>query len=177
MGPPQYSVSCRSAQVPSGPVRCRRCLLKGCERSYRPTHPQSRYCSDDCRREARRRRRQASRTWRASVQGKSRRRAQCQRYRRRIPLVVLAEAPVPQVEASASRVACEGQRPAEIPKDFSIRHCQRPRCYEVFHVASAHSPQRFCCALCRRALRNVLDREARYRLWTSAISLIFTNQV
>jgi hypothetical protein len=30
-------------------------------------------------------------------------------------------------------------------------------------VATALSPQRFCSGHCRRALRNVLDREARYR--------------
>jgi hypothetical protein len=65
--------------------------------------------------------------------------------------------PVPIPEAR------EGQRPATIHEDFSIRPCQRPGCYEVFIVTSAYSTQRFCCSLCRRALRNVLDREARYR--------------
>jgi hypothetical protein len=164
LGPPQYSHCDRAAQVPAGQVRCRRCLLKGCEQFYRPSHPQSRYCSDACRREARRwRRRQSSRTWRASARGKARRRAQCRRYRRRIPLTILPECSLPPLEAKALPAACEGQRPAEIPEDFSVRRCQRPGCYEVFLVASSLSGQRFCSSLCRRALRNVLDREARYR--------------
>jgi hypothetical protein len=33
----------------------------------------------------------------------------------------------------------------------------------VFAVGSVWSPKRFCSSGCRRALRNVLDREARYR--------------
>jgi hypothetical protein len=138
-------------------------LLKGCERLYRPTHPQSRYCSDACRNAARRwRRRQASRTWRASAAGKARRRAQCQRYRRRRPLVVLAQlthAAAPPCPAAPR----EGQRPATIAEDCSVRCCQRPGCYACFQVASEWSAQRFCCRLCRQALRRVLDREARYR--------------
>ena len=165
MGPSQYSVAGNTAQVPKASARCRRCLLKGCERSYRPRHPQSRYCSEACRVAARRwRRRQASRTWRATVQGKICRREQCKRYRRRIPLVVLSEEdPVIHVEVEADLAACEGQRPAAIPEDFSIRMCERPGCYEWFVVDSEYASQRFCCSLCRRALRNVLDREARYR--------------
>ena len=165
MGPSQYSVVRGPAQVPAASVRCRRCLLKGCAQSYRPSHPQSRYCSEACRVAARRwRRRQASRTWRATAKGKICRRAQCQRYRRRIPLVVLSEDnSVVHVEAEAHRTACEGQRPAAIPEDFSIRLCERPGCYEAFMVRSDDSAKRFCCLLCRRALRNVLDREARYR--------------
>lgn len=165
MGPFQYSVRCGSGQgsaVASSGFRCRRCLLKGCERRYRPTHPQSRYCSAACRQEARRwRRRQASRTWRASERGKVCRREQCRRYRRRIPLVVIPEPPL--TTDPAADAACEGQRPATIPEDFSVRPCERPGCYEWFPVSSAWSPQRFCCSLCRRALRRVLDREARYR--------------
>ena len=175
LGSPQYPVCCTPGQDSSAPARHfrrRRCLLKGCERSYRPTHPQSRYCSDACRTAARRwRRRQASRTWRVSAAGKVRRRQQCRRYRRRLPLVVLAEPPpvsspplqpAPPAPAPPT-AACEGQRPATFPQDFSVRSCQRPGCYQCFSVSSDWSPQRFCCGLCRQALRRVLDREARYR--------------
>ena len=182
MGPHQYPVPVGPTQEPAGPARhfrSRRCLLKGCTQEFRPTQPQSRYCSDACRRQARRWRcRQAARTWRASAQGKARRREQCRRSRRRIPLIVLPEAlfaeptppPIqpertgdavtPRAEPSAPR---EGQRPATISQDFSARPCQRPGCYVVFAFASAWSPQRFCSCGCRRALRNVLDREERYR--------------
>ena len=132
-----------------------------------------------------RRGRQASRAWRASAPGKACRREQAQRYPRRIPLVVLPESlftagpaeperspesPALSAPAEASVLpapeapeAREGQRPALKSDDFSLRWCERPGCYEWFAVAWALSPQRFCSSGCRRALRNVLDREARYR--------------
>ena len=63
----------------------------------------------------------------------------------------------PDPEASCE--ACEGHHPPSAGKKFS---CQRPGCYEPF-VASPRCPgQKFCCALCRQALRRVLRREARW---------------
>lgn len=174
MGHPQFPRSTgreQGAQAPTNHFRCRRCLLKGCERCYRPIHPQSRYCSDACGREAQRWRRcRASRVWRASDLGKISRREQARRYRRRIPLVVLPESffanestmpTVPPVDPTPD--ARVGQRPASNFADSSLRWCARPGCYAVFPVRSPLSPQRFCSCDCRRALRNVLDREARYR--------------
>lgn len=168
----------QGAAAPFGHFRCRRCLLKGCEQFYRPSHPQSRYCSDHCRRESELwRRRRASWTWRASALGKRRRREQSRRYRQRIPLVVLPESyftvqPAqseppsvtnPMPSATPVPETREGQRPASKSDDLSLRWCKRPGCYTVFAVHSAFSPQRFCSCGCRRALRNVLDREERYR--------------
>jgi hypothetical protein len=170
LGLPQYSIGCGSPQESASPawrLRRRRCLLKGCEQSYRPIRPQSRYCSDACRQEARRwRRRHASRTWRASPTGRRCRREQSRRYRQRIPLIVLSEPPAAASDVpvpSPVTEACEGQRPATILPDSLHRPCQRPGCYVVFAVTAAASPQRFCTYCCHRALRNVLDREARYR--------------
>ena len=175
MGPLQYPERRRPGQavaVPSRHGRCRRCLLKGCERFFRPARPQSRYCSAACCHAARRwRRRQASRRWRASEPGKARRREQCRRARRRIPLVVLPELPsVPEPVASSPPVtgppaaaACEGQRPATIPEKFSSQPCQRPGCYAVFVLQPRSPQQRFCSCSCRQALRRVLDRERRWR--------------
>lgn len=57
----------------------------------------------------------------------------------------------------------EGQRPATIPDDFSARACDRPGCYVIFAAAVGDLARRFCTSECRRALRHVLDREARYR--------------
>jgi hypothetical protein len=169
----QYRAGGGLAQEPLSSARrrrWRRCLLKGCERPFRPNRPQCRYCSADCRRAAQRwRRRQASQRWRASATGKTRRREQCRRYRQRIPLVVLAEPPpvpvaLPSASVAAPAVAaCEGQRPAKIPEDFWLQPCQRPGCYEVFAVRPHACWQRFCGGQCRRALRRVLEREARYR--------------
>lgn len=177
LGQSQFPPRAEAGQEPPAPARhfrCRHCLLKGCERCFRPTHPQSRYCNAACHQEAQRwRRRQASRTWRASELGKARRREQCQRYRRRIALVVLpesyfaagsAKSEVPVVTTSSEvRETREGQRPASKSDDFSWRWCERPGCYVGFAVRSVLSPQRFCSCGCRRALRNVLDREQRYR--------------
>ena len=65
--------------------RLRRCLLKGCDRCYRPAHPQSRYCSVACRAAAAHWRRvKARRRYRASNGGRDRWREQ----QRRLPAAV-----------------------------------------------------------------------------------------
>jgi hypothetical protein len=64
--------------------RSRLCLLKGCERAYRPQHPLTRYCSEACRQRARRWREwKARRRYRQSTGCKQKRRAQSRRYRER----------------------------------------------------------------------------------------------
>lgn len=169
-----------------GQRRCRRCLLKGCERPFRPAFPQQRYCSEACRQHARQWRRwQSSRRYRASTAGQQCRRQQSRRYRQRqqeqraarweetlraIEAQVAREAetetntagpePAAQLEPTS---ACEGQRPAAGGEDFSGRPCQRPGCYVLFPERPGVPQQRFCSCRCRHALRCVLDREARWR--------------
>jgi hypothetical protein len=64
--------------------RSRACLLKGCERPFRPVHPRTRYCSEECREAARRWREwKARHHYRQSEGGKQKRRAQNRRYRLR----------------------------------------------------------------------------------------------
>ena len=64
--------------------RSRACLLKGCERRFRSMHPLTRYCSEECREEARRWREwKARHHYRQSEGGKQKRRAQSRRYRQR----------------------------------------------------------------------------------------------
>lgn len=64
--------------------RSRSCLLKGCERVFRPQHPLTRYCSEACRQRAHRWREwKARRRYRQSAGCKQRRRAQSRRYRER----------------------------------------------------------------------------------------------
>lgn len=64
--------------------RHRACLLKGCERRFRPLQPRTRYCSEECRDEARRWREwKARHHYRQSEGGKQKRRAQSRRYRLR----------------------------------------------------------------------------------------------
>jgi hypothetical protein len=134
--------------------RRRSCLLKGCERPFVPSHPQARYCSVACQAGARRWRRwRACRIYRGSDQGQTRRREQSRRYRERLRQR--------QAGAEAPDLApCEGQRPAQ---DLEKSCCVRPGCYELF-VRSRRSPLQKCCGgLCRRALRRVREREARWR--------------
>jgi hypothetical protein len=63
----------------------RRCLLKGCDKQYRPNKAAQRYCSPECR--------QAARQWsfwkaqqkyRDTQAGKEKRQAQCRRNRERV---------------------------------------------------------------------------------------------
>jgi hypothetical protein len=64
--------------------RRRVCLLKGCERVFRPQQPMARYCCGACGQQARRWRQwKARRRYRQSTNGKQKRQAQSRRYRER----------------------------------------------------------------------------------------------
>ena len=72
-------------QPPGRRPRTRCCLLKGCERHFRPQRARQRYCSDECRRAARRWSRwKAQQSYRATAAGKERRNGQSRRYRQRV---------------------------------------------------------------------------------------------
>jgi hypothetical protein len=142
--------------------RTRRCLLKGCERWFLPPRPQSRYCSAACTAAARRWRHvKASRQYRASAGGRTRRRAQHRRYRQRRR--ERARVPPSADVVTDAAAACEGQRPAPGNENSCARLCDRPGCYVTLLVPQALCGRRFCSVACRLALRRVLDREARYR--------------
>jgi len=178
---------CPRALAPGQPIGfrrwhpcCCRCLLKGCERWFLPPWPQARYCSPACRKAAGRWRSwHAGQTYRASVQGKERRREQARRHRerqRQRSALVESTAPAPPTEPALSVIEVQtmsdsmppnpqsvGQRPAEIrPKSWGLP-CDRPGCYVLF-LPSLRSPdQHFCSGSCRQALRRVRQREARLR--------------
>jgi len=145
----------------------RRCLLKGCERWFQPTHPQCRYCSAACRAAARRWRRwHAQQKYRSSANGREHRQQQARRYRQRCrsrPATVNAAASSAAATADSKATRCEGKRPAEKTHQVPLCPCDRPGCYLLFAAGVKCQPRRFCCALCRTALRCVLDREARWR--------------
>jgi len=148
----------------------RRCLLKGCSRWFQPTHPQSRYCCDACRQGARRWRRwRAQHKYRASPHGRDRRQEQARRYRQRCRSRPAPCAAPPAATGSAAgagqgpTAACEGKRPGSKMDDVPQAACLRPGCYVLFAAGSAYNPRRFCCALCRKALRCVRQREERWR--------------
>ena len=137
-----------------GPIRCgpRICLLKGCEKWFSPHHPRARYCSQSCEEAARLwSRRLAARRYRASEQGKERRRQQSCRYRERVRQREEEAQPPPPV--------CEGHQKAE---DSEKILCSRPGCYEWFPAERRSPLKRFCSCLCREALRRVRQREARW---------------
>jgi len=131
--------------------RLRRCLLKGCEQRFRPKHPRSRYCGDDCRSQARRWSRwKAQKRYRATGLGKQQRKAQSRRHRERV--------------RARKRSKSATNEPARVitAKIFD-GSCDRPGCYVLF-VRTSRSPlQRFCSQECRRALERVLEREQRWR--------------
>ena len=148
----QHDCSSSRRQVPAH-CRARICLLKGCETWFSPPHPLSRYCSEACGQAARLwSRRLAAERYRASDKGKERRRQQSCRYRER---------------------ACQRQEKPEMPPTVSEGHqeetdsekipCSRPGCYELFPPQRRSPLKKFCCALCREALRRVRQREARWQ--------------
>lgn len=74
-----------TGQPPGRRPRTRCCLLKGCERHFRPQQARQRYCSDECRDAARRWSRwKAQQSYRATAAGKERRNGQSRRYRQRV---------------------------------------------------------------------------------------------
>jgi hypothetical protein len=164
------------AQGADSPFRRRHCLLKGCERSFQPTHYQDRYCGAACRLLAARWRRwHSAQTYRSSEGGKQCRREQSRRYRERcrqrraarweqtlrdIEAQVAGEAAVAQLDTDTLR---EGQRRAPNLEDSPGRPCQRPGCYVLTPIRPGVAQQRFCSCPCRQALRRVLDRESRWR--------------
>jgi hypothetical protein len=65
--------------------RGRQCLLKGCERWFRPRRARQRYCSPECREAAREWSRwKAQQKYRATAAGKKKRNGQSRRYRERV---------------------------------------------------------------------------------------------
>ncbi len=87
MGPTQDRTSPHPKQVRrrQGRPRPRWCLLKGCEKTFRPSHPQARYCSAGCREAAALWREwKAQRRYRRSARGRERRQEQGRRRRGRL---------------------------------------------------------------------------------------------
>jgi hypothetical protein len=143
----------------------RSCLLEGCERNFRPNHPLTRYCCDDCQAAAARwYRSEANRRYRVSENGKERRREQAKRYRLRVKDRHETEE-ISVNSASDNGIASEGDNDCEgyaIENSQEKFRCQRPGCYRRFTPPARSPLKKFCCANCRKALRRVLIRERRW---------------
>lgn len=133
--------------------RQRCCLLKGCERRFQPRQAGQRYCSEDCRKAARKWSRwKAQQRYRETVAGKAKRNAQSRCYRQRTKS---REASDPEAVKQAARVIT--------PEHFFRARLRRPGCYERFAPERRSPLQRFCSQACRRALERVEERERRWK--------------
>ena len=133
--------------------RTRQCLLKGCEQRFRPQQARQRYCSDQCRRGARKWSRwKAQQSYRATATGKEKRNGQSRRYRERVRN---RKQPAPEEAVpDAARV---------ITKDFFRPLLRSTRLLPGIRCSTPIAPPRFCSRACRRALERVRQREWRWR--------------
>lgn len=161
----QHDRSCLRGQALAGATgervaRARICLLKACEKWFHPFRRLARYCSQACRDAARDWSVwQAGQRYRATERGKERRRQQAKRYRQRVR--------ERQQAVAEQTTAGEGHQDAA---DSEKIPCSRPGCYELFPPERRSPLKKFCCALCREALRRVRQREARWGWRTSSLT-------
>jgi len=74
----------RRRRLPCRP-RKRCCLLRGCEQRFHPRQAHQRYCSEECRKAARKWERwKAQQRYREKAAGKQKRNSQSRRYRERV---------------------------------------------------------------------------------------------
>lgn len=96
---PQHGGGKRPTRRP----RTRACLLKGCERRFRPVAARQRYCSPECRQAARQWSRwKAQLSYRATAAAKEKRQEQSRRYRERVK--ERKQAAQPEAVPEAARV-------------------------------------------------------------------------
>jgi hypothetical protein len=91
MGPPENPTNPRKNQAAgrrrrrTWRPRARRCLLKGCEQRFHPRQASQRYCSENCRKVARKWSRwKAQQRYRETAAGRQKRNRQSRRHRERI---------------------------------------------------------------------------------------------
>ena len=115
---------------PGGAARARRCLLKGCERRYRPRQARQRYCCGECRKAARAWSRwKAQRRYRGTTAGKQKRNGQSRRRRERVKT---RKPPIDEAAPDAARVittACG--------KVFFRRQLRPARLLRMFRASAA----------------------------------------
>ena len=148
-------------------IGSRICLLKGCEKSFRPYKPLARYCSVECQAAARKwKQRLANQRYRASPKGLEARRLQCTRYRDRLresrALMQNSNFKLPSessVESISHFQANEGYHQNQ---SDGKNCCHRPGCYEQYIVQAQSPLKKFCSIQCRNALRRVRIRERRW---------------
>ena len=129
MGPPESRTGHpenqegRSKRLARRP-RTRYCLLKGCEQRFHPRQARQRYCSDGCRKAARKWSRwKAQERYRESAAGQQKRNDQSRRYRERVKDRKPAE---PDAVSEAARVITTDHffrpllRPARLLREIRV---------------------------------------------------------
>src|SRR5450755_3747653 len=127
MGPPENPTGHpenqegRRKRLPRRP-RMRCCLLKGCGERFHPRQARQRYCSEECRKAARKWSRwKAQEKYRATRACKQQRNGQSRRYRERVKS---RKPPEPEAVDEAARVITT--------EHFFAHSCDRPGCYVGF---------------------------------------------
>jgi hypothetical protein len=119
--------------------------------------------------------------YRASQNGKEKRREQAARYRVKTKEQAVTRIEQPGIEqpgieqpgieqpgivqngqSDASADPCEGYHKDDSQEKSS---CHRPGCYKRFTPPPRSPLQKFCCPSCQQALRAVLIRERRWLQW------------
>ena len=178
MGPSQLVAERRSDQEASRP-RIRLCLIKGCDHSFQPQYPFTRYCGSACFAAAQRwseqtnpscaecarraSQQKANRKYRASEKGKACRRQQTRRYRQRCR--ERQKQPADSADFPPEWEG-EGYIPHRRPRDYEKNFCHRPGCYVRFQPPPRSPLTKFCSAACRQAFRRVAVRDQR---WTERL--------
>jgi len=178
VGPSQHATNGLSDQEASR-YRTRVCLLKGCNHSFQPHYPFTRYCGSACFASAERwseetcpscatcvrraSQRKANRKYRSSEKGQVCRRRQSCRYRQRC-----RERPIRPADFADSPPAWEGEGyiPHRRYPDCQKSFCHRPGCYVRFEPPPRSPLKKFCSAACCQAFRRVAVRDQR---WTERL--------
>ena len=133
----------------------RRCLRKGCGRTFRARRYNQQYCREhDCQRELRRwQAAKRQRKCRAQPEGREKH-AEAERARRAKARKLAESEPASTVVASQAGTWSRRRR---LPEIF----CDRPGCYEPPRESS-RTPARYCGEVCAAAMRQARDRQRKW---------------
>lgn len=134
--------------------RSRICHRRGCGRRYQPKRWNQRYCQEaECQKLIRRwqaARRQAKRRRDENVQAEHAAAERARRERAKLS---------PQAAGDSGFATARGHAAKFF---FSLPVCGRPGCHEP-PQASPRNPAKYCGRECRQAVRNVQDRERKWK--------------
>ena len=135
---------------PTRRPRTRACLLKGCERRFRPVAARQRYCSPECRQAARLWSRwKAQLSYRATAAAKEKRQEQSRRYRERVK--ERKQAAQPEAVPEAARVITQNFFRALLRPAWLLRGIRPPKAIATAALLFTGLPARRGTRLAARA--------------------------